>query len=158
MAESLSVGDIKFFYKWPAPADINRQGVDIIRDPGLETAALISIFTDGRADADDPLPDPNDTRRGWWGDVLSDIPIGSKLWLSDRSKILPAELSRQAQYIEDSLAWMKSDGLASKVAAMAERSKRPDEVLYSITITAPTGGSMFFQFFYNWRAQVFGGV
>ena len=65
-------GDIKFFYFGTRPdnlnfADIRVEGYELVRDPGFETSTLIQIFTDGRADPDDKLPEKNATRRGWWG-------------------------------------------------------------------------------------------
>lgn len=61
----------------------------------LATAVIVALGTDGLAAIDDILPDPDSTdRAGWWGDLDADViwngwPIGSKLWLLRRSKILP---------------------------------------------------------------------
>jgi phage gp46-like protein len=61
----------------------------------LATAIMVALGTNGLADADDQLPDPDSTdRMGWWGDmdaetIWSAWPIGSKLWLLRRSSILP---------------------------------------------------------------------
>ena len=56
----------------------------------IETAVLISLFTDRIADINDELPDAtNNTRndrRGWWGDTGQAYPIGSRLYLLDRRK------------------------------------------------------------------------
>lgn len=59
----------------------------------LATAIVVALGTDGLADVNDILPDPDSTdRRGWWGDYDADLvwngwPIGSKLWLLMRDKI-----------------------------------------------------------------------
>src|SRR4029077_21243171 len=59
----------------------------------LATAIVVALGSDGLADADDPLPDPDSTdRAGWWGDLEADTiwnawPIGSRLWLLRRSAI-----------------------------------------------------------------------
>lgn len=59
----------------------------------LATAMIVALGTDHRANAGEPLPDPDNTdRRGWWGDYEADTiwdgwPIGSKLWLLKRDKI-----------------------------------------------------------------------
>lgn len=61
---------------------------DLEGDEGLETAVVISLFTDQRV-SDDELPVEETSKRGWWADALSEIDqdkIGSKLWLLDRSK------------------------------------------------------------------------
>lgn len=159
MAESATLGDIKFYYDFPAPADVKVVGTTLFRDPGFETAVLISLFSDARASSDDPLPDNNDTRRGWWGSAVTGTEVGSKLWLFDRSNINNAMMAQQAQYIEQALAWMITDGIASKITATATRSDtRTTQINYSVSIQSPTKGTIFFQFFYNWKSQIFGGI
>ena len=60
----------------------------------LATAVLIALCTDRLAAVDDVLPNPNSSnRRGWWGDleaatIWNGWPIGSRLWLLSRSKIV----------------------------------------------------------------------
>jgi phage gp46-like protein len=62
----------------------------------LATAIIVALGTNALADPDDELPDPDSTDRcGWWGDldagaIWGGWPIGSKLWLLRRSKIVPA--------------------------------------------------------------------
>jgi len=60
----------------------------------LASAVIVALGTDRLAGPSDLLPDPDSTdRRGWWGDLDADIwgswPIGSRLWLLRRSKIVP---------------------------------------------------------------------
>ena len=70
----------------------------------LATAVTVALCTDALADPSDVLPDPNSSDwRGWWGDtdaarVWGGWPIGSKLWLLKRAKILGAG-SREGQTI-----------------------------------------------------------
>ncbi len=70
----------------------------------LATAVIVALGTNALADDDDVLPDPDSNdREGWWGDLDADLlwdgwPIGSKVWLLRRSKILPAE-SRQGSTV-----------------------------------------------------------
>jgi phage gp46-like protein len=92
-------------------------------DDGLESAVIISLFTDRRADEDDPLPDPSDDRRGWWGDAYPQIDqdkIGSKLWLLHREKQLPSVVNRAREYAQEALAWLVEDSIASRVTVEAE--------------------------------------
>ena len=62
----------------------------------LASAVTVAVCSDATADASDVLPDPNtNDRRGWWGDLDASLiwggwPIGSKLWLLKRAKILQA--------------------------------------------------------------------
>jgi phage gp46-like protein len=91
-------------------------------EDGLQSAVIISLFTDHLADPDDLLPSGDD-RRGWWGDTYADIAgdrIGSKLWLLSREKVLPAVLPRAEQYALDALQWLIDDGIAAGVLVTAE--------------------------------------
>lgn len=81
----------------------------------LTTAVLISLFTDRRANADDVLPDGSTDRRGWWGDLDQDVPIGSRLWLLSRSKLTPAVALTAKGYINEALRWMLDDGVAAAI-------------------------------------------
>lgn len=74
----------------------------IEEDDGLRSAVIIALCTDAEASSSDILPDPNSTDlRGWWGDYQADViwggwPVGSKLWLLTRAKILGAGASEGA--------------------------------------------------------------
>ncbi len=98
-------------------------GAGLEEDDGLETAVLLSLFTDRRAAEDDPLPGAQDDRRGWWADQYLDNEgdkIGSRLWLIAREKQTTGVLVRAQEYAEEALAWLVQDGLARSVAATAE--------------------------------------
>jgi len=87
-------------------------------------AVLASLFCDALAAQGDEIPDGSTDRRGWWADQFSDRAgdaFGSKLWLLSRSKITSETISRVARYAEDALAWLVSDKIATKVAAVAVR-------------------------------------
>jgi len=92
-------------------------------DDGLETAVVISLFTDRRANRGDAVPgDPND-RRGWWGDSFADVAgdrIGSRLWLLSREKQMPSVLARALEYAAEALQWLIDDGIARAVNVTAE--------------------------------------
>jgi phage gp46-like protein len=74
----------------------------------LATAVVVALGTNGLADADDILPDPDSSNRmGWWGDLDADViwngwPIGSKLWLERRAAIESSQSGRGS-----TLAWIK---------------------------------------------------
>lgn len=102
------------------------QRADLVQDPlgtlefdeGLETAVVISLFTDRRAEPGD-IENPED-RRGWWGDTFPDIPedkIGSRLWLLGRAKTTEETLELAKLYDEEALAWLLEDRVASRVTA-----------------------------------------
>lgn len=82
----------------------------------LTTAVLISLFTDAPADGDDIIPDGTVFRRGWWADTS----MGSKLWLLERSKAMPAVADLVRQYAMAALAWLVTDRIAAEVEAQAQ--------------------------------------
>jgi len=86
----------------------------------IKTAVLISLFTDRRAEPDDPLPDETASRRGWWGDALNSRRIGSRLWLLGREKQLREVVNRAREYAEEALAWLVEEGVARSVQVTAE--------------------------------------
>jgi phage gp46-like protein len=93
----------------------------------LQTAIIISLFTDRRAGVDDVLPANQGERRGWVGDEFmgNDFdarpdPWGSHLWL-DYSGKTSREVLEHARYAaEEALAWLVRDGIASRVSATAQ--------------------------------------
>lgn len=110
--------------------DWQMAGPSLLQDDGLETAVILSLFTDRRA-ADDDLPtsaQPED-RRGWWGDTFADASgdqIGSRLWLLAREKQTQATLLKARDFAREALAWLVDDGVARSVTVdaswMPERS------------------------------------
>ena len=103
--------------------DLVVSGPSLDNDDGLETAVVISLFTDRRANEGDPLPDGVVQRRGWWGDSHATVPadqIGSRLWLLCREKQLPSVLARAREYAREALEWMIEDGVARAVNVTAE--------------------------------------
>jgi phage gp46-like protein len=102
--------------------DVAVKAGDLAADEGLETAVLLSLFTDTRAE-DSELPPGIVDKRGYWGDTISDVPgdsWGSKLWLLAREPKNLATLAKAEEYAKASLDWMKSDGLADDIRATAE--------------------------------------
>ncbi|EPJ1396489.1 TPA: phage GP46 family protein [Yersinia enterocolitica] len=84
----------------------------------LETAILISLFTDRLARADDAID--SDDRRGWWGDTGSEYPIGSRLWLLRREKLTTKVALKAEDYAAEALAWLIDDGVVTAISANAQ--------------------------------------
>lgn len=138
------MSDIKtIFIDMEHGADLALDVFDLAIDDGLETAVILSLFTDARAKDDDVLPPGQTDRRGWWGDaypVVEGDSFGSRLWLLRASKQLQQSLNDAKAYAEEALAWLVTDGAASKVEVdtyvarfevmgMAVRIYRPDGTL-----------------------------
>lgn len=94
-------------------------GIDAASDDGLETAIILSLFTDRRAEPEDDVT----FRRGWWGDALPSADgdlIGSRLWLLRREKTLESVRLRAKAYAEEALKWLVDDRIARAVSVRAE--------------------------------------
>lgn len=126
-------------------------GPDLRGGSDLETAVLISLFTDRLADPDDVIPDGTDDRRGWWGDAGRDRPLGSKLWLLERAKQTEATRLRAADYMQTALDWMIDAGVAAEVVVTAEW-LRPGVLGAGIRIVQPDGSAVDFNFQWAWKA------
>lgn len=81
----------------------------------LETAVLLSLFTDQRTEVGDDVPDghPN----GWWAQSYfdDDDVWGSKLWQLFGSKATNGTLAKAREHCLEALDWMISDGVAERV-------------------------------------------
>jgi phage gp46-like protein len=131
-------------------------GFDLARDDGLETAVIISLFTDRRASAEQlPVELAQDDLRGYWGDISNATPsdqTGSLLWLLAREKQLPQILGRAQQYCREALAWMVEDLVATRVEVTAEFVAQ-GWMLILVDIFRPTGSPVRYRFNYEWAAQ-----
>lgn len=103
-------------------ADLAMADFDLATDDGMDTAIVLSLFADARANDDDQLPAGQTDRRGWWGDAFAPVSgdrNGSRLWLLRRSKQLQYALNEAREYAEEGLAWMVADGVAERVEVVA---------------------------------------
>lgn len=93
----------------------------------LQTAIILSLFTDGRAGRDDKLPLNETDRRGWVGeeflsggvDATTD-PWGSRLWLCYSGKVSGSVLEAARFAAQQALEWLVRDGVAERVLVTAE--------------------------------------
>ena len=131
--------------------DIGVEKGDLIKDEGLETAVIISLFTDQRVTIEE-LPDLIENQKGWWGDAITEIDgdqIGSKLWLLSASKNIDENIGKYETYCNDALQWMIDDGLAQNVSTVAEFSE--NGILLSIDIEKSPDESL--NYSYLWDGQ-----
>lgn len=128
---------------------------DIATDEGLQTAVIISLFSDRQAENSDILPEGETYRRGWYGDAVPEIErdkIGSKLWLLSREKQMPIVLRRAEEYATESLQWLIEDMVATNVRVVATNPGMG--ILHlQVDITRPSGNAVTFRYDYNWNAQ-----
>lgn len=131
-------------------------GFDLERDDGLETAVIISLFTDRRASPEQiPSELPQGDLRGYWGDISNASPsdqTGSLLWLLAREKQLPQIFGRAQQYCREALAWMMEDLVATRVEVTAEFAAQ-GWMLILVDIFRQTGSPVRYRFNYEWAAQ-----
>jgi phage gp46-like protein len=149
--------DVKIIYDPNTiESDIKFKDEDLVREEGLETSVLISLFTDRRADDDDTIDDTDD-KRGWWADstgVTSDQ-IGSKLWQLDRASTTQKNMINAKQFCEDALQWMIDDGVAAKITVNVERFGLPgnDRLAIEIKIFKKDGNVEEYNYDNLWNAQ-----
>ncbi len=140
----------------------------LLEDEGLETAIIISLFTDRRANHDDALPDGGDDRRGWWADAFPELEgdrIGSRLWLLFREKDMQSVVNRAREYTDEALAWLVQDGVAQRIVVQTgwvDRVSRtvtesktnlsmPGVLGIAITVYRPNEPPVQFRFDHFWR-------
>lgn len=116
----------------------------------LASAVLISLFTDRQANPDDVIPDGSDDRRGWWGDQDQDVPIGSRLWLLDRSRLTQDVANAAQVHINEALKWLINDGVAAGIA-VAARISGQSQLDTIITITRNDGTKVPLKYSWVWQ-------
>lgn len=124
--------------------DLSVQSSDLEKEDGLETAVIVSIFTDARADVVE-LPPGETDRRGWFGEEFGDVigdKYGSKLWLLDREKQTEDVRMRAIEYAKEALQWMIDDGVADSIDVDCQF---PARGVWQITVTIkkPNSGEAF---------------
>ena len=102
--------------------DIAIEAGDLAREESLQTAILLSLFSDRRATKEELARFGGDDARGWWGDAIAEVEgdeFGSKLWLLSRGKAIPETLNRAREYARQALSWLIEDEVASGVTVEA---------------------------------------
>lgn len=119
--------------------DFAMSGAGLLLGNELQTAVLISLFTDGVASPDDIMPPSqvNDPR-GWWADTYTNDPIGSKLWQAFWRQTTPGTVNWLNDTANKAVQWMLDDGVASSVTVNAQL-LGPGRIGFSGTIIEPSG-------------------
>ena len=154
-SSAIQLGDLAL--TWDAQqgaADLSLIDCDLASDRGLETAVLLSLFTDRRAQPDDvpPSGDPAD-RRGWWADQFAAVEgdlIGSRLWLLDRSVNSHETVRRAEEYVREALAWLIEDRVVSTIDVQIETTAQ--SLLIGVALQRPGRDAVSFRFAHVWDA------
>lgn len=155
----MSGQDVGFFDVGEACPDMIIENGDLKADNGLETATLISFFSNKRVRFEE-LPPGHIDRQGWWADLISepqDDEIGSKLWrLEAIGKVTTRTIVELENNIKDALEWMLEDGIAGKIIVTALRTST-NEITGMATIIKPKGDDIPFKFAWDGqRLKLFG--
>lgn len=130
--------------------DWQQLGPDLLTGNDLQTAVLLSLFTDRAANSDDVIPDGTGDPRGWWGDLDEDSPIGSRLWLLDRSKQTQEVLNNARDYIVEALQWLVDDGVVASMDVQTEWTR--DTFLGAqIALYQPAGPNVSLTYAWAWQ-------
>lgn len=103
--------------------DLKIENGQIAQDPGLETPALISLYTNRLVEERDLPSGVPSNGGGWWGDDFSDPPedlIGSRIWTLSRGKIFAETANSLRDYLAEAFQWTIDDGLARTVRVDTE--------------------------------------
>ena len=93
----------------------------------LQTAIILSLFTDRRAGDDDKLPLNQTDRRGWVGEEFASADFddrpdawGSRLWLVYATKRVDDVLEAARFAAQEALDWLVRDGIADRVVVTTQ--------------------------------------
>lgn len=135
--------------------DLVIENNDLVRDDGLRTAMLVSMFTDRRAHDSERLPDGETDPRGWWADTYPEIPgdeTGSRLWLLHREKQTAETAARARLYALEALQWLIDDGVAASLEVNASWTA-PGRLTIDVVVHRPGGVREVFTFDDVWKAE-----
>lgn len=125
-------------------------GADLRRGADLQTAVILSLFSDRQALVDDPILDGSGDRRGWWADdPNAGRLIGSRLWLLERAKRTQETLNRAQAYIVEALQWLVDDLVVFRFDIAVEWAAQ-HTLEANITAMREDGNSQAMRFLWAW--------
>ncbi|TMV76105.1 hypothetical protein FGG78_28530 [Thioclava sp. BHET1] len=141
-----------FFDQLSGRADWDVVDGQIVGGSDLETAVIVSLFTDQVLPEDGVATDGSSDPRGWWADTYRGQPIGSLLWTLERvvKSNAQALLEQAKQICLDALAWLIEDGVAASVQVQTQWLEA-DALGIAITITEPAGRTVVFRYAWAWQ-------
>ncbi len=127
-------------------ADWSATGTD------LETAIILSVFTDAAA-APDVVP-PDGDPRGWWATAYSGTEIGSQLWQLERGVVSAATLAQAIGTAQASLQWLIDNNVAASVTVTGQW--QGAMLALAVAVTEPDGTVKQFNYGWAWDAVLAG--
>ena len=151
LPDALCEGDIRVLWD-------NGQGIgdweladgDLQTGQDMETACLVSLFSDRLATPDHTPSDGSGDRRGWWADTYEDNPIGSNIWQLERAKKTRDTLGQARSFALVALQWLIDDGLA-KLVLCNTMWAAPNLLGIALAIIKPDGTTSRFAFGWAWN-------
>lgn len=133
--------------------DYMMAGADLAAGADLQTSILMSLFSNRTCRPEDVIPDGSDDRQGWWGDEGELFPVGSRLWLLDRSKLTEAVAKKARDYAAEALQWMIDDGAVAEFS-FATTIKGPNQLWLSIAAYRTKGNKTAKNYAWTWNGPV----
>ena len=128
--------------------DFDPKKGDLKTVDGMETALLVSLFTDARLD-ESQVPPPL-ARGGWVGNIRTakePRDLGGKLWALENARLTTYTLAQRKEQCTRCMDWLLKDGLIRNAAAVS--SYNNDTIADNIQITARDGAK--YEAVYLWR-------
>ena len=153
-----SYGDIRLYFHPNETgdfADVWIEDGDFVRDEGLFTAVLISLFSDARvSDKDLATAKMGKNPRGFWADDTLGFNLGSRLWLLGRSKLVNKTFRLAEQYSDAALQWLIDEAVITSVTTTASKTE-DNRLLLAIELKGP-GDELLetFRFKMEWLATL----
>lgn len=122
---------------------------DLQTGQDLETACLVSLFSDALATPDFIPTDGSNDRRGWWANYYHSTPIGSNLWQLDRAKATRANLGLAQSTTQAALQWLINDGIAASIVVNTQYITSTMMGI-AVAITRPNGQRTRFMWAWAW--------
>lgn len=143
-------GDIRIFWdNSQALGDWALAEGDLQTGQDLETACLVSLFSDALATPDFVPTDGTTDRRGWWADYYGDQPLGTNLWQLDRAKTTRANLGLAQSTTRQALQWLIDDGVVADIIVNTQWVTR-SMMGIAVALTKPDGSQTRFMFGWAW--------
>lgn len=131
--------------------DLDFDGTDFVITESMQGAVVLSIGCYVRSGVVG-VANLSSQIGGWFGDALSELPMGSEIWKLFSRKVDARVADDAAKIVEKSLAWMVTDGVAKSVEVSGEVMEKG--VNLHVRIIKPDGKDDTYIYQVNWEASV----